>query len=130
MILHLDTHGGPPIYLQMIEQIRRMILTGQLAEGEQVEQVRSLAARLKVNPMTVSKAYAILERDGLLERRRGVGLFVARLERDARAWGRSLVIEESFDKAAAAAIQMGLSEEEATEALLKRYRRMRTRKGG
>ncbi len=77
MILQIDTHGGVPIYRQIMDQVRQLILTGQLLEGDRVEQVRSLAARVKVNPMTVSKAYGYLEQEGLIERRRGVGLFVA-----------------------------------------------------
>lgn len=129
MLLELQTHGGPPIYLQMIAQVRRMILTGQLAEGEQIEQVRVLAARLRVNPMTVSKAYSMLERDGLLERRRGVGLFVARIPADTRRRLRTEQIADVFEKAAAAAVQMGLTEEEAAAALLQCHRRLRARKG-
>jgi GntR family transcriptional regulator len=128
MLLHLETHGGPPIYLQMIAQIRRMILTGQLAQGEQIEQVRSLAARLRINPMTVSKAYSILEREGFLERRRGIGLFVASVARDARNRVRAELVEEQFARAAATALQMGLTEDEAAEALRKCYRRIQPKK--
>jgi GntR family transcriptional regulator len=129
MLLDIETHGGPPIYLQMIAQVRRMILTGQLAEGEQIEQVRVLAARLRVNPMTVSKAYSMLERDGMLERRRGVGLFVARIAADTRRRLRTEQIADVFEKAAAAAVQMGLTGEEAAAALLQCHRRLRARKG-
>ena len=46
MILDIDFHGGTPIYRQVMDQVRRQILTGQLAEGEQIEQVRGLAERL------------------------------------------------------------------------------------
>ncbi len=81
MLVEIDTHSGVPIYRQVIEQIRRQIMTGQLAEGGQLPTVRDLAKRLKVNPMTVSKAYSLLEIEGLVERRRGVGLFVAKLDR-------------------------------------------------
>ena len=77
MLLQIDHHSGQPIYRQVMEQIRRQILAGHLGEGEQLASVRELAGQLNVNPMTISKAYSLLEIEGLLERRRGVGLFVA-----------------------------------------------------
>ncbi|HUT23033.1 MAG TPA: GntR family transcriptional regulator [Sumerlaeia bacterium] len=83
MIFEIDARGGVPTYRQIMDQARRQIVTGQMAEGEPLEQAPSLAARLKVNPMTISKAYGYLEREGVVERRRGVGLFVAPVEKDA-----------------------------------------------
>ncbi|MCX7045216.1 MAG: GntR family transcriptional regulator [Candidatus Sumerlaeota bacterium] len=124
MIIEIDTRSGVPIYAQVIEQIKRLILAGRLAEGAQIEQVRSLAARLKVNPMTISKAYSLLERDGLLERRRGVGLFIAGMRKDTQARFRGRVIEDAFRKAAAAAIQMSVSEQEASALLGEMYRKL------
>ncbi len=81
MLLEIDHHSGVTIYRQVIEQIRQQIMAGRLSEGEQLMSVRELAAQLRVNPMTISKAYALLEVEGLLERRRGIGLFVARLRK-------------------------------------------------
>ena len=81
MLLQIDHHSGQPIYRQVIDQIRRQVMAGQLREGEQLPSVRDLAAQLRVNPMTISKAYSLLEMEGLLDRRRGVGLFVAALAR-------------------------------------------------
>jgi GntR family transcriptional regulator len=124
MLLQINPTGGPPIYQQIIEQVQRLILSAQLTEGEQIEQVRNLAERLRVNPMTVSKAYSLLERDGYLERRRGIGLFVARVSRDVGRRAREHFLEDAFRKAAAAALQMGLSKKEAHEMLddmLRRY---------
>ena len=121
MLIELDTHSGVPIYVQLIDQVKRLILAGHLQEGEQIELVRSLAARLKVNPMTVSKAYSLLERDGLLERRRGVGLFVGRLRKDLQHRLKTRTVEDAFQKAAGAAIQMGFSEEEALDLLRQNY---------
>ena len=126
MLLHLDPHGGPPIYQQIIEQVQRLILGGQLRAGDQVEQVRALAERLRVNPMTVSKAYGLLERDGFLERRRGIGLFVACVERATERRVRDRFLDDAFRKAAAAALQMGLSAKDSHELLdemLRRFRR-------
>lgn len=72
------TPGSPePIYQQLVSQVGRMVASGQLAPGDRVPSVREVAQQLAVNPMTVSKAYALLESQGLLERLRGVGMAVA-----------------------------------------------------
>ena len=59
MLLEIDPRSGVPIYRQIIEQVRQQVLLGELAEGDQLPTVRSLAPQLKVNPMTVSKAYSL-----------------------------------------------------------------------
>jgi GntR family transcriptional regulator len=115
MLLQIDHHSGQPIYRQVAEQIRRQILAGHLAEGEQLVSVRDLAGRLKVNPMTISKAYGLLEADGLLERRRGVGLFVARLRQDRKSVGKNQLLEQSLARAVATAVQFDIPEEEVHE---------------
>jgi len=72
MILVVDPHSGIPIYRQLVEQIRFHVASGLLQPGEEVPSTRSLSARLGVNPMTVSKALALLEEEGVLERRPGL----------------------------------------------------------
>ncbi len=66
-----------PIYRQIAQQLRRLIAGGRLPQGEQIPSVRDVAVRHAINPMTVSRAYAQLEAEGLLERRRGKGMVVA-----------------------------------------------------
>ena len=115
MLFEIDTHSGVPIFRQVIDQIRKQITTGLLAPGRQIETVRDLAARLKVNPMTISKAYSLLEAEGLLERRRGVGLFVAPINQDKAARLKTELLDDALSKAAMTAIQLGLSETEAID---------------
>ncbi len=122
MFVEIDTHSGVPIYRQVIEQIRRQIMTGRLAEGGQLPTVRDLAKRLKVNPMTVSKAYSLLEIEDLVERKRGVGLFVAKLSKRQKERITKEMLEGIVKKAAITAVQLGVSEQEAKEVLLKLYR--------
>ncbi len=55
-------------------------MTGQLQPGDQLESVKSLSQRVKVNPMTISKAYGMLVQEGVAERRRGVGMFISAVE--------------------------------------------------
>jgi GntR family transcriptional regulator len=73
----LSPQSGVPIYRQLVDQIRRLIAGGQLAPGAELPSVRDLALQYAVNPMTVSKAYALLEAEGLLERNRGKPMTVA-----------------------------------------------------
>ncbi len=121
MLLEIDHHSGVPIYRQVMRQIRQQIMTDGLRCGDQVEPVRELAARLRVNPMTISKAYGFLEAEGLLERRRGVGLFVADVEGGKQEEIRTELLAQAMDRAAVTAVQLGLSEEEAVEFLRKHY---------
>ena len=123
MLLEIDHHSGQPIYRQIIEQIRRQIMAGRLSKDEQLVSVRELAAQLKVNPMTVSKAYSLLEREGFLERRRGVGLFVAKLRKDRKSRTKARLLEEALTRAVTTAVQFGIPREEAAEMLDRLYRK-------
>ncbi len=76
-LFQIQPTAAEPIYRQMVEQTRRLIASGQLAAGEALPSVREVAAHHAINPMTVSKAYSLLELEGLLERQRGKGMVVA-----------------------------------------------------
>lgn len=65
-----------PIYWQLKERTIAMILDGTLAEGDALPSVRAVAADLQLNPITVSKSYQALVDEGLVEKRRGLGMFV------------------------------------------------------
>ena len=122
MLLEIDYHSGVPIYRQVIRQIRQQIMTDGLKYQDQLETVRDLAARLKVNPMTISKAYSFLEAQGLVERRRGIGLFVAKVKKGRRDQIIAKLMNDIVNKAAVTAIQLGVSEDEAVEYLKKHYK--------
>ena len=72
----VDSRSPTPIYAQLDRSIRAAIATGALEAGVQLPTVRQLAVELSVNANTVARVYAQLERDGILETRRGVGTFV------------------------------------------------------
>jgi GntR family transcriptional regulator len=79
-ILHefkITPSSGVPIYKQLVSQIARMVLNSYLKSGEHLPSVRQVASDLEVNPMTVSKAYGLLEERGYLVRLRGKGMVVA-----------------------------------------------------
>jgi GntR family transcriptional regulator len=77
LMFTLDPHSGIPIYRQLLEQVRRLVASGQLKAGAELPSVRDLALAHAVNPMTVSKAYSLLEAEGLLQRNRGRPMTVA-----------------------------------------------------
>lgn len=74
---HIQPSAPEPIYRQIVEQVRRLVAGGQLAPGAVLPSVRDVAATHAINPMTVSKAYSLLETEGVLERLRGKGMAVA-----------------------------------------------------
>ena len=69
-------NDAQPIYRQLRDRVVAMILDGELREGEAVPSVRQVAVDYRINPLTVSKAYQDLVDEDLLEKRRGLGLYV------------------------------------------------------
>src|SRR5664280_1298498 len=78
MNFDIAPNAPTPIYRQIVEQLRRLVASGQLRPGDDVPSVRTVALHHAINPMTVSKAYSLLETEGLLERRRGLGMVIAK----------------------------------------------------
>ena len=77
MFVELDPRDTRPIYLQIVDEVRRQAALNILREGDPLPPVRQLAAELKVNPNTVQHAYRELRREGIVYVRRGRGTFVA-----------------------------------------------------
>ena len=75
-VFSIDPRSGVPLYLQLIEQVKRAVALGTLAAGEQLPTVKALALDLTVNPNTVARAYRELERDRVIETSPGRGSFV------------------------------------------------------
>ena len=71
-----DWNDNQPIYRQLRERVVAMILDGAIKEGDALPSVRVVATESRVNPLTVLKAYQQLVDDGLVEKRRGLGMFV------------------------------------------------------
>ena len=74
---HLDARTGVPTYLQLAQQVRQAVRLGILRPGDQLPTVKEVVGTLAINPNTVLKAYRELDREGIVEGRRGVGTFVA-----------------------------------------------------
>ncbi|MBR5349284.1 MAG: GntR family transcriptional regulator [Lachnospiraceae bacterium] len=76
MNINISNTNGDPIYLQIVEQIKTQILSGELKEGEALPSMRVLATQLRISFMTTKRAYEELERDGFIESYTGRGSFV------------------------------------------------------
>ena len=77
MLVNLDPHDARPLYLQIMDEVRRALVVGTLRAEDPLPSVRELASDLVVNPRTVLQAYRELEREGVVYVRRGQGTFVA-----------------------------------------------------
>ena len=77
-MFQLNYRNAAPIYQQICDNLRGMILTGTLAEGERVPSVRELAVQLAINPNTIQRAYRTLEAEGYRCTLPGKGSFAAR----------------------------------------------------
>ena len=107
-LFSIATGSSDPIYRQLIEQVRRLIAAAVLKTGDVLPSVREVALALAVNPMTVSKAYNMLETEGLLMRARGVGMLVADGEKPQ---GKENLLRPTLERAAVEARQLGLDDD-------------------
>ena len=71
MLIVVDPGTGVPVYRQVMDQVKLQVASGMLAPGDELPSTRSLSTELGVNPMTISKAYSFLEKEGVVERRPG-----------------------------------------------------------
>lgn len=105
-----------PIYLQMVELIKTEIISGRLKSGEKIPSVRELAVQAKVNPNTVQKALAELERCGLIYTERTNGKFVTENKSIIKAY-RDGIINEKVESFLKDMIHIGVNEDEIREYL-------------
>lgn len=107
--------SGIPIYKQLFSQIERMVLNGYLIAGEHLPSVRQVASDLEVNPMTVSKAYGLLEERGYLVRLRGKGMVVAERDDEVSDKEKFMMLEKMINELLSQAQQMGINKEKVIE---------------
>jgi len=113
MIFVVDPHSGVPLFQQLMEQVKLAIAAGRLQPGDALPSVRSLAVPLGVNPMTISKAYNLLQREGILDHRPGKPLVVAAIAEDQLGARRLSQLEKALRPAAALASQLAIEPDEA-----------------
>lgn len=116
LVLTVDPSDPRPIYVQIMDEVRRAVVRGALGRGDAVPSVRELARELRVNPNTVQQAYRELDREGLIITHRGRGSFVApgaRVGDEAR----SRVVRQVARAALRDAARAGITADELVEAV-------------
>lgn len=111
-----DFKGDRPIYIQLIEQIQMCIVSGQYPAGSKLPAVRDLAAEASVNPNTMQKALAELERDGLVHTQRTAGRFITE-DQDMIKGIREKLAREQVDLFFEKMGQLGIDREETLRLL-------------
>src|SRR3712207_4608135 len=116
MDLQINAKSHVPVHVQLKEQIKHLILTGNFGVGSRLPSIRAMAGFLRVNRNTVARVISDLEREGFVESRRGSGVYVIEPPVDKEELKRHEVLERVMDLAAA----QGVSVEELGYALLAR----------
>lgn len=120
-IFILQPSSGVPIYRQLINQVKRMVASGQLVPGTALPSVREVATQYTVNPTTISKAYGMLESEGLLRRNRGKHMTIAESRRNQGSLiQRFKQVEPQIDALILAARQLELREADLIGLIKKR----------
>ncbi len=117
MDIIISNSSGVPIYEQIEEQIKGLIMTGELAAGDALPSMRILAKELKISVITTKRAYEDLERDGYIESVVGKGSFVKGINNEMLKESMLCVIEEYLDKACDKALIGKVSLDELKEML-------------
>jgi GntR family transcriptional regulator len=111
--MDLEWNDGQPIYRQLRDRVVAMILDGVLKEGDPLPSVRTVAAEYRVNPLTVLKGYQELADEKLVEKRRGLGMFVMPGARDLLLEAeRQKFLNEQWPRIHANIQRLGLKAEE------------------
>ena len=127
--LRIDPSDATPIWSQIEEGMRRLVAAGALRPGAAVPSVRDLAKDLRINPATVAKAYQRLTEAGILTVRRGDGTYVAESPPPVSRAERSRTLRDAAARYASLAATLGVTPEEAAEALASAWRGLDPKKG-
>lgn len=108
-----DWNDDQPIYRQLKDKVVNAILDGSLEDGSALPSVRSVAVDMQINPLTASKAYQELVTDGLVEKRRGLGMFVVAGAREKLMQAeRARFMKEEWPKVMDCVCRLGLDVDE------------------
>ena len=122
MQFQCDSTARTPIYRQLMEQIREAVARGRLQDGERLPSVRQLSKELVVNPNTIARAYTELEREGVLNTRQGLGVFVAKPQASLKTEVRRRRLADIIDRLLTEAIHLGVSADELQNLISERMR--------
>ena len=115
MLFRIDPASNTSVYRQLCEQVKHAVAAGTLAAGDRLPTIREVAVRTRVNRNTVAKAYAELERDGVIVSRPGQGSFIADGASALRKQERLRILEGLAEKMWVEAFHLQVSREEVRE---------------
>lgn len=121
MELFINNHASKPIYEQIADQLKTLIMSGELKAGEAIPSIRAMAKSLHISVLTVQKAYDSLQADGFIETTAGKGCFVSVQNQDFYLEEQQKKIEEHFLEAIAIARCSGIKLEHLTGLLTLLY---------
>jgi len=121
MDLVLSQKSDKPIYTQIYEQIASQIMSGELAAGDKLPPIRTVALNLRISVIPVKQAWEQLDRDGFISTAAGRGTFVCELAKHEISDKRNSAAEELLSKDVAACREMGLSLDEVLEIVKKHW---------
>lgn len=110
--IQINENSAEPLYHQIENQLRSLIVTGQLGEGTHLPSIREFAGSLNCSVITVRRVYQDLENEGLLRTKQGTGTFVAQVEAGDREYYRFKAAQEAMQAAVQSGKSVGCTEEE------------------
>ena len=125
MIIRINSEDEAPVYAQIVQQVKFGVASGTLRSGEQLPSVRELATQLRINPNTVARAYRELEYEGLVETKKGKGIFVSSEAGRLTKAQRLSLLSDRLDQLIHDAERLGLTEDDLKALLLKRFKTVR-----
>ena len=120
MLLQIDFKSGIPVYLQLVDQIKRTAASGGIRPGESLPGIRPLAEELRLNRNTVAKAYSELESQGIVENVQGKGCFLKDVNSPLTKAARNDMLAQEVDRVIVAAHHLQIADAELVSLLKKR----------
>lgn len=122
MEFRIDPASRLPIYRQLANQLREAVARGRLLPDERLPSVRELSRTLVVNPNTIARVYTEMEREGILNTRPGLGVFVARPKAELTRKVRKDRLQELLDHFLTEAVHLGFSAEDVVAGVAERVK--------
>ena len=120
----VDTTSSIPIYAQLVAQVKHAIAFGGLRQGDALPSLREVALRLRINPLTVKKAYGELEALGIVTTEHGRGTFINSASRQFSEQYRKVELAQAVDRMLIEAWHLGASEEDVDTLVRERRQKL------
>jgi GntR family transcriptional regulator len=117
LLIVVDPGSGVPVYRQIMDQVKFQVAGGKLVAGTELPSTRALSLELGINPMTISKAYSFLEKEGVVERRPGKPLIVKPGSEASRSINSLELLRQSMQNPVTVAKQLNIETRQALELL-------------